>query len=258
MNRRGVLLAVIALALLGGGCLATRPYVRSEVQKSEGRTQEQLQQVQQVQQQQAQQQLQQHQQQTQQLQQLQTIDRRVDVIERDLSEERAQRTRLEGDLSHVRRAVEDVSRQVEQTRELAAKAERSARDAQTVSRAPVSKTPESSLEPEILVVHFGAGDWLLDTSARSTLERALKRLRENPAARVKLEGHADSLGSATENLKLSQRRADEVWRFLVANGVKRKRIEALPIGEAQPVAPNTSPKGRDQNRRVAITILRAE
>ena len=82
----------------------------------------------------------------------------------------------------------------------------------------------------------------------------MKRLRENPALVVKLEGHSDSVGPPTQNLMLSQRRADEVWRFLVTNGVKRTRIEVQAIREAQPVASNPSPQGRDQNRRVAITL----
>ena len=72
---------------------------------------------------------------------------------------------------------------------------------------------------------------------------------------VKIEGYTDSAGSGRINVKLSQRRADEVWRFLVGNGIKRNRIETQAMGEARPVASNDSPGGRDQNRRVSVTLL---
>jgi outer membrane protein OmpA-like peptidoglycan-associated protein len=109
-----------------------------------------------------------------------------------------------------------------------------------------------------MVIHFGFGQWELNNSARLALVKALKRLRENPALVVRLEGHADNIGRPSENLELSQRRADEVRRFLVGAGVKRNRIEAVAIGEARPIASNRSKTGRDQNRRVAITLLPAK
>jgi outer membrane protein OmpA-like peptidoglycan-associated protein len=247
VNRRGALVALVALVVPGGGCLATRPYVRStvhqELQMSD----------------------------TQSQQQLRAVDHRLDMIERDLGEQRARLTRLDGDVHQVQMAVQDALRQGAETRELAVKAEGRARDAlravsslQAVSSAPaVSAPPARTAEPvveypETLIVYFGSADWLLDNAARLTLERALKRLRENPTLKVKLEGHSDSRGPSSQNLKLSQRRADEVWRFLVTNGVKRSRIEAQSIGEAQPAASNTSPQGRDQNRRVAITLAPVE
>jgi outer membrane protein OmpA-like peptidoglycan-associated protein len=49
-----------------------------------------------------------------------------------------------------------------------------------------------------------------------------------------------------------------VRRFLVANGVKQGRIQTLAMGEARPAASNRSPTGRDQNRRVAVTLRPAQ
>jgi outer membrane protein OmpA-like peptidoglycan-associated protein len=135
----------------------------------------------------------------------------------------------------------------------ATKADEATRDtSQTISPVHPSKTLQPS---ETLVVRFGFAQWQLDNQTRLALLQVVKRLRENPTLVVKLEGHADNAGSRTQNLVLSERRAQEVRRFLVASGVKRTRIEVLAIGESQPIASNRSPTGRDQNRRVAITVL---
>jgi outer membrane protein OmpA-like peptidoglycan-associated protein len=78
---------------------------------------------------------------------------------------------------------------------------------------------------------------------------------------VLIEGHADAKGAPAYNRALSKRRAEAVKDYLV----KQKRIPASIIttrgvGETQPVAPNTTsdgrdnPRGRQQNRRVEITV----
>ena len=129
----------------------------------------------------------------------------------------------------------------------------------TASSVSAPKTPEPVTgATETLVVHFGFGRWQLDNPSRLALLKAVKRLRENPALMVKVVGHADNVGSPSQNLQLSQRRADEVGRFLIESGIKRNRIQTLAIGEARPVASNHSPTGRDQNRRVAITLVTSQ
>jgi len=226
MSRRGVLVSLVALVLPGAGCLATKPYVRTEVQRSDARTQ----------------------------QQLQTVDGRLDAIEHELGAEKTRLGTLDADVHQIRVVVQETAKQADQAMELAVKAatmaEGAARDA------PPPKTPEPVAgAPVTLVVHFGFAQWQLDNPARLALLKAVKRLRENPALMVKLVGHADNVGSPSQNVQLSQRRADEVRRFLIESGIKRNRIEALAIGETRPVASNRSPTGRDQNRRVAITLL---
>jgi outer membrane protein OmpA-like peptidoglycan-associated protein len=260
MRQANVLAGLAVLTLAGGGCIATRPYVRTQVQSSEAGTQERV----------------------------DSVEQRVGTVERDLVEEKTRRLSLEAGLVEVRRMTEDTARQADRTRELAtdshelaARADTAARDAlQTVASLPASKTTEPAADspasstpqppagppasktpqlaggpPETFVIHFAFADSRLDNSSRMTLTKALKRLQQNPALVVKIEGYTDSAGSARINVKLSQRRADEVWRFLVGNGIKRNRIETQAMGEARPVASNDSPGGRDQNRRVSVTLL---
>ena len=74
---------------------------------------------------------------------------------------------------------------------------------------------------------------------------------------VKLEiaGHTDSTGDATVNLKLSQRRADAVRKYLVQSGVPPGHVEAMGYGENQPIANNDTAEGRELNRRIEFRVL---
>ena len=69
-----------------------------------------------------------------------------------------------------------------------------------------------------------------------------------------VEGYTDSVGSASYNQGLSERRAEAVRRALIRAGVEPTRIVAQGYGKEYPVADNASDSGRAQNRRVEVTI----
>jgi OmpA-OmpF porin, OOP family len=69
-----------------------------------------------------------------------------------------------------------------------------------------------------------------------------------------LEGHTDSVGSDSYNLKLSQERAEAVQDFLLKNGLAAASLTARGLGESYPVATNDTAAGRQQNRRVQIIV----
>jgi OOP family OmpA-OmpF porin len=71
-----------------------------------------------------------------------------------------------------------------------------------------------------------------------------------------IEGHTDNIGSDAYNQELSQQRADAVRGFLIQNGIGAERITAQGRGKSYPVASNDTEVGRQQNRRVEITIPR--
>ncbi|HEY7495042.1 MAG TPA: OmpA family protein [Candidatus Tectomicrobia bacterium] len=81
-------------------------------------------------------------------------------------------------------------------------------------------------------------------------------LQENPTRNVVIEGHTDNIGSDAYNQELSQQRADAVRGFLIQNGIGAERITAQGRGKSYPVASNDTEVGRQQNRRVEITIPR--
>jgi outer membrane protein OmpA-like peptidoglycan-associated protein len=87
------------------------------------------------------------------------------------------------------------------------------------------------------------------------LEKAVAFVKKYPDAKVDVEGHTDSKGTDKYNLKLSQRRADAVKKYLVDKGEKGDRITAVGKGEAYPIADNKTEKGRFENRRVEVLII---
>ena len=87
----------------------------------------------------------------------------------------------------------------------------------------------------------------------------LQKLRASadvfPRSTLKIEGHTDSYGSDTTNLKLSESRAQAVKDYLVnETGMDALRLSAVGYGESQPVANNETVEGRAKNRRIDIVI----
>jgi len=72
---------------------------------------------------------------------------------------------------------------------------------------------------------------------------------------IEVAGHTDSTGSDEYNQRLSERRAASVAAFLRTRGVRADRIIEIGMGEARPIATNETPEGRQQNRRVELTLV---
>ena len=121
------------------------------------------------------------------------------------------------------------------------------------SALPVSSkatVPEEALQP----VHFGFDDVSVSQESRNSLQPLIDYLLGNPEARVTLTGHTDSIGNAEYNQLLSERRARAVELFLLQQGIDKKMIRLLGMGEKRPVRPNDKPAGRKSNRRVSIVV----
>lgn len=89
-----------------------------------------------------------------------------------------------------------------------------------------------------------------------TLEEIATMLREHSDLRLSIEGHTDSEGEEAFNQDLSERRAAAVRTFLtVERGIDASRLESAGFGESRPVAENSTPEGKQQNRRVELVRL---
>jgi outer membrane protein OmpA-like peptidoglycan-associated protein len=101
-------------------------------------------------------------------------------------------------------------------------------------------------------VTFETGRSALKPDSYTILDIVAASLIANPDIKIEIAGHTDATGSAATNTRLSQARADAVRAYLASKGVAPQRMVAKGYGPSQPIAPNTTPDGRAQNRRVEL------
>jgi chemotaxis protein MotB len=109
---------------------------------------------------------------------------------------------------------------------------------------------------------FPSGSWQISADGKSIMTKMASQLAAYQQDKLVVNGYTDNapIGPAlaregvTSNEILSQKRADSVMQFLISQGVKSNLISAKGWGEANPIASNSTPKGRAQNRRVEITL----
>lgn len=88
------------------------------------------------------------------------------------------------------------------------------------------------------------------------LDRAAATLKNKwGVTRVEIGGHTDGRGTDAHNLALSQRRAETVRAYLIAQGLSPDRLIARGYGKTQPVAENATEAGRARNRRVELISI---
>lgn len=87
------------------------------------------------------------------------------------------------------------------------------------------------------------------------LQKVANFLITYPEAAAVIDGHTDSTGTEEYNLKLSQKRAENVKQYLINNfSVNQSRLTSEGFGESKPVADNKTKDGRQKNRRVTAVI----
>jgi outer membrane protein OmpA-like peptidoglycan-associated protein len=101
---------------------------------------------------------------------------------------------------------------------------------------------------------FATGKYTLTENARESLAKIAGIILSHPGLHLVVEGYTDNTGSPEFNEKLSNQRADAVHDFLIKEGVNPQDITAVGYGENFPVASNSTPQGRAQNRRVELVV----
>lgn len=114
---------------------------------------------------------------------------------------------------------------------------------------------------DVLAVTFKS-DVLFDVNSATIkpggyteINRVAQVLTQYPQTDILISGHTDSTGEEAYNQELSERRAMSVKNALANQGVAGVRLRTLGFGETQPIADNSSPGGRQLNRRVVVTIV---
>jgi outer membrane protein OmpA-like peptidoglycan-associated protein len=94
----------------------------------------------------------------------------------------------------------------------------------------------------------------LDPSFYKVLNSVNLVLKKYNKTVVEVAGHTDSTGAPEYNQKLSERRANSVAQYLETQGLASNRVVTVGAGETRPVADNSTPQGRQANRRVELTL----
>ncbi len=102
---------------------------------------------------------------------------------------------------------------------------------------------------------FPSGTAIVEPKYFSLLTKVQQAISELPNSQIAIEGNTDSMGEDNYNLQLSQKRADAIRTYLVANlGLNPSRIIAVGNGESKPIASNETGEGRAINRRIDIVM----
>lgn len=119
----------------------------------------------------------------------------------------------------------------------------------------VSRPSEGEIDVRLTSdILFDVDSAALRPESRSTLRDLSTNLQRYPDELVDVQGHTDSTGTAEHNQVLSERRANSVRDYLIDNGVASRNITAVGYGETRPKSSNSTPEGRQANRRVEIHI----
>jgi outer membrane protein OmpA-like peptidoglycan-associated protein len=105
-------------------------------------------------------------------------------------------------------------------------------------------------------VKFDSNKSDLSPEAQTFLTDFAQKLKsQNQNVYIEIQGHGDTHGSPALNMKLGERRADAVKRFLNTQGVPLARMNTVSYGEENPKAEETTPESHAENRRVVLIVL---
>jgi len=101
---------------------------------------------------------------------------------------------------------------------------------------------------------FDTGKSTIRQESYAVLQNIVDIMKEYPNTSFVIEGHTDSVGRESSNQTLSENRAKSVRDYLTTIGMDGNRLSSIGYGESRPIAPNNTKAGRQQNRRVEISL----
>jgi outer membrane protein OmpA-like peptidoglycan-associated protein len=170
------------------------------------------------------------------------------------------------DLDHKTEVgIADAQKKADDAGQQATKAESDAQAAHALAQQGVDQANQVGQELQSIdnfkpvkseTVLFKVGRYTLTDEDKQQLDAFAQTATSMKRYVIQVQGFTDSTGSKQYNLSLSQRRADAVVRYLTENDkIPLIWIRYLGYGEDMPAADNDSRDGRQQNRRVVVTVL---
>lgn len=108
--------------------------------------------------------------------------------------------------------------------------------------------------PARFILTFVQGTAQITEASRPTLDSIRKEIAARPGAAVEVVGHTDTVGSEEDNDRLSQQRAAEVVKVLLAEGFDQDLLSAVGRGERELAIPTVDNVANEQNRRVEVVV----
>jgi len=103
-------------------------------------------------------------------------------------------------------------------------------------------------------LYFAWNEAVLEEASLPVLDEVVRALQDNKGFRVQVDGHSSSEGADDHNQTLSERRAEAVVNYLVTHGVSKERLVSKGFSSSVPIDTNTTPAGRQNNRRVEFVV----
>jgi len=114
--------------------------------------------------------------------------------------------------------------------------------------------PPSSPPTHTKIITFYYDQAKFTAAGQTVIDEVVKLLKEREELRIEIAGHTDAAGSSDYNMKLSQRRARAVLKYLSNNGIDTSHYIVVGYGELKPIADNSTENGRQRNRRVVLKL----
>jgi outer membrane protein OmpA-like peptidoglycan-associated protein len=119
----------------------------------------------------------------------------------------------------------------------------------------IEKEAQEILNTAFENLEFNTGNAVIKEVSFASLNELAALLVKKSDWKLQISGHTDNVGNPQANLVLSKKRAEAVKEYLSNHGVEAARLFTLFFGQTQPIADNSTPEGRQKNRRVEMTVI---
>jgi len=199
---------------------------------------------------------------------LQSLREKVKADEDNLAQKQSQLTATNQRAADLQALVDELSKSKKKLEAAKAELEKRSTDYEQLATSlkgeiEAGRVEVSELRGRMAVkmkdrILFASGSATIGKDGKDSLRAVAAALRQIQGKVIRVEGHTDNVptggGAFPTNWELSSARALAVVRFLQEEGMDPTRLAAAGYGEFQPVAPNDTPEGRSQNRRIEIVL----
>ena len=126
----------------------------------------------------------------------------------------------------------------------------------SITMEPSMAVVEEKVDLNLLSIYFDLDSYVIDDDARPSMDMVVQAMSSQPDLKLVIEAHADSRGSKSYNMKLTQRRAQSVLDYLATQGIEKSRLEARAYGEAGLLnkCDNCTEEKHRDNRRLTFQV----